>query len=50
MRHPHDEVDYDIRNNLIEENETKLNDEDGDDTEVNDKERDEKIDTESSTS
>ena len=38
------------KNNLIEDNETKINDDDGDDTEVNYKEGDETTDTEGSTS
>ena len=38
------------KNNLIEDNETKINDDDGDYTEVNYKEGDETTDTERSTS
>ena len=44
-----DELDDENRNNLIGENETKLQDEDGDDTEDNEKQGDETTDTESST-
>ena len=38
------------KNNLIEDNETKINDDDGDDTEVNYKDGYESTETESSTS
>ena len=42
-----DELDDENKNNFIEENDTKLNDEYGDNKKVNDEEGDEKTDTES---
>ena len=44
-----DEIDNENRKNAIQENKTKINDKDYDDTEVNQKEGYERTDTESTT-